>query len=165
MCDHTSCAQVHELPQSHCGDNWEDTLFLWLHINYTHLALVRFEHSVCRESLMTTYWITCGNSWTWADDVWLPITGTNESTMNTLYIRAFQIVLRGGRWVYPRWGRWIIYFARGENFFNMGVGTWGVILNLLQSWKQLHLKSNLAWPVYTKNMKLQQKRYRSNDYS
>ena len=101
MCDRTSCAQVHELPQSHCGDNWEGTLFLWLHINYTHLASVRFEHSVCRESLMTTYWITCGNSWTWADDVWLPITGTNESTMNTLYIRAFQIVLRGGRWVSP----------------------------------------------------------------
>ena len=23
---HTSCAQVHELPQSHCGDNWNDTL-------------------------------------------------------------------------------------------------------------------------------------------
>ena len=23
----TSCAQVHELPQSHCGDNWEGTLF------------------------------------------------------------------------------------------------------------------------------------------
>ena len=23
----TSCAQVHELPQSHCGDNREDTLF------------------------------------------------------------------------------------------------------------------------------------------
>ena len=23
----TSCAQVHELPQSHCGDNWESTLF------------------------------------------------------------------------------------------------------------------------------------------
>ena len=22
----TSCAQVHELPQSHCGDNWEGTL-------------------------------------------------------------------------------------------------------------------------------------------
>ena len=22
-----SCAQVHELPQSHCGDNWEGTLF------------------------------------------------------------------------------------------------------------------------------------------
>ena len=21
----TSCAQVHELPQSHCGDNWEGT--------------------------------------------------------------------------------------------------------------------------------------------
>ena len=23
----TSCAQVHELPQSHCGDNREGTLF------------------------------------------------------------------------------------------------------------------------------------------
>ena len=23
----TSCAQVHELPQSHCGDNQEGTLF------------------------------------------------------------------------------------------------------------------------------------------
>ena len=23
----TSCAQVHELPQSHCGDNWGGTLF------------------------------------------------------------------------------------------------------------------------------------------
>ena len=42
-----SCAQVHELPQSHCGDNREGTLFSRLHINYTHLASVRFEHSVC----------------------------------------------------------------------------------------------------------------------
>ena len=23
MCNHTSCGQVHELPQSHCSDNWE----------------------------------------------------------------------------------------------------------------------------------------------
>ena len=22
-----SCAQVHDLPQSHCGDNWEGKLF------------------------------------------------------------------------------------------------------------------------------------------
>ena len=29
----TSCAQVHELPQSHCGDNREGTLFSWLYIN------------------------------------------------------------------------------------------------------------------------------------
>ena len=31
MRNRTSCAQVHELPQikaiSHCGDNWEGTLF------------------------------------------------------------------------------------------------------------------------------------------
>ena len=27
MCNRTPCAQVHELPQSHCGDNQEDTLF------------------------------------------------------------------------------------------------------------------------------------------
>ena len=31
----------------------------------------------------------------------LPIAGTNESTITTLCIRAFQIVLRGGRWVSP----------------------------------------------------------------
>ena len=28
----TSCAQVHELPQNHCGDKREGTLFSWLHI-------------------------------------------------------------------------------------------------------------------------------------
>ena len=50
-----SCVQVHELPQNHCGDNREGTLFSWLHINYTYLASVKFEHSVCRGSLMTTY--------------------------------------------------------------------------------------------------------------
>ena len=27
MCNRTSCAQVHKLPQSHCGDNREGTLF------------------------------------------------------------------------------------------------------------------------------------------
>ena len=47
MCNRT-CAQVHELPQSHCGEKREGTLFSWLHICYAHLASVRFEHSVCR---------------------------------------------------------------------------------------------------------------------
>ena len=42
-----SCAQVHELPQSHCVDNREGTLFSWLHVYYVHLASVRFEHSAC----------------------------------------------------------------------------------------------------------------------
>ena len=51
---HASCAQVHELPQSHCGDNREGTLFSLLHIYYAHLVSVRFEHSMCRGSLMTT---------------------------------------------------------------------------------------------------------------
>ena len=48
VCDRTSCAQVHELPQSHCGDNRGGTLCSWLHIYYAHVAFVRFEHSVCR---------------------------------------------------------------------------------------------------------------------
>ena len=47
------CAQAHELPQSYFGDNREDILFSCLHICYTHLASVRFEHSVSRGSLMT----------------------------------------------------------------------------------------------------------------
>ena len=55
MCNRTSCTQVHELPQSHCCDNGEGKIFSWLHIYYAHLSSVRFEHSVCRESLMTTY--------------------------------------------------------------------------------------------------------------
>ena len=50
----TSRARVHELPQSH-SDNREGTLFSWLHVNYAHLASMRFEHSVCCGSLMTTY--------------------------------------------------------------------------------------------------------------
>ena len=51
----TSCAQEHELPQSHCADNQEGTLFSWLHLFCTHLASVRFKCSVCCGSLMTTY--------------------------------------------------------------------------------------------------------------
>ena len=50
-----TCHKVHDLPQSHCGDNHEGTLFLWLHIYYAHLAFVKFEHSVCHGSLMTNY--------------------------------------------------------------------------------------------------------------
>ena len=49
----TSFTQVHELPQSHCGDDREGTWFLWLRIYYVHLASVRFELSVSRGSLMT----------------------------------------------------------------------------------------------------------------
>ena len=50
----TSCAQVNELTQSHCGDNRESTFLSWLHIYYANLASVSFEHSVSRWSLMTT---------------------------------------------------------------------------------------------------------------
>ena len=56
MCNHTSCAQVHELPQSHCGDNRRAHCFHdYIYVYYAHLASVRFEHSMCRGSLMTTY--------------------------------------------------------------------------------------------------------------
>ena len=55
----TSCVQVHELRQSHCGDNRDATLFSWLHIYYAHLASMRSEQSlrlsVVDHSLMTTY--------------------------------------------------------------------------------------------------------------
>ena len=53
MCNRTSCAQGHELPHSHCGDNREGTLFSWLHIFYAHLTSVRFEYAVYNGSLMT----------------------------------------------------------------------------------------------------------------
>ena len=59
MCNGPSCAQVHELPQSHFGDNREGTLLSWLHVYYTLLASVRFEYSVCRGSLMTSWGYQC----------------------------------------------------------------------------------------------------------
>ena len=49
------CVQVYELPQSHSGENREGILRSLQHIYYAHLTSVRFEHSVCRGSLMTTY--------------------------------------------------------------------------------------------------------------
>ena len=52
MCNRISCAQVHELPQSHCDDNREVILFSRLHIYYTHLAFVKYYHSVCRALLI-----------------------------------------------------------------------------------------------------------------
>ena len=42
---HVSYVLVHELPQSHCVDNWGGTLFWWLHRYCTHLASLRFEIS------------------------------------------------------------------------------------------------------------------------
>ena len=65
----------------------------------------------------------CGNSFTWEDEVRLPIAGTNEPTMTTLYIRAFQIVLKVEGGYPPAGGRRIIYFAIKVNFFNRAVGT------------------------------------------
>ena len=40
-----ACAQVHQLPQSHCGDKSEGTLFSRLHIYYAPLLSVRLEQS------------------------------------------------------------------------------------------------------------------------
>ena len=55
MCNRTSYAQVHGLPQSHWSDNREGTLFSWLNIYYAHLDFVKFEHSVYCVSLITIY--------------------------------------------------------------------------------------------------------------
>ena len=43
----TSCAQVHELPQSHCGDNREGTLFSWLRIIYLLYAEKKLKSVKC----------------------------------------------------------------------------------------------------------------------
>ena len=36
------------LPQNHCSDNWEGTLFSLLHIYFAHFASAGFDHSVRR---------------------------------------------------------------------------------------------------------------------
>ena len=56
-----------------------------VHSMYTH------ENKV--PSCLLPKWL-CANSCSWAYDVRSPIAGTNEPTTTTLYIRAFQIVLR-----------------------------------------------------------------------
>ena len=43
----TLCAQVHELPQSHCGDNREGTLFIYIVYNIQ-------KHNNIHEKLMFT---------------------------------------------------------------------------------------------------------------
>ena len=55
MHSRTSFVQVHELPESNCGGNREETLSSYLHIYYRLLASVRFEQSMCRGSLIVTY--------------------------------------------------------------------------------------------------------------
>ena len=56
---HASCVPVHELPWGHCriDNNREGTLFVFLttYIYYAHLTSVVFEHSVCHESLLTSF--------------------------------------------------------------------------------------------------------------
>ena len=71
------------LPQWLCGNIYITPL--WQHM---YLASVRFEHSVCRGSLMTTFalpvitkWL-CGNSCTWAHDV------RGSLMMTYIYIRG-----------------------------------------------------------------------------
>ena len=43
-----------ELPQCHCGDDREGTLFSWLHVFHARLASVRFEHFLCPTSRIIT---------------------------------------------------------------------------------------------------------------
>ena len=42
MCNRTSCAQVHELPQNHCGDNWVaycvHNIYIYIYI-YIHIYI------------------------------------------------------------------------------------------------------------------------------
>ena len=58
-CASRSSAQVHELPWGHwrIDNNRKGILcvFLTTNIFYAHLTSVRFEHSVCHESLLTSF--------------------------------------------------------------------------------------------------------------
>ena len=40
---------LHELPQSHCGDNGNGTLFLGVHICYSNFVCIGLKHSICHE--------------------------------------------------------------------------------------------------------------------
>ena len=55
MCSCTSCAQVHELAQTYCGDNRESTLLSWLHNKVT----IKLELQVCRilDAIYALIWV------------------------------------------------------------------------------------------------------------
>ena len=55
MCNWTSCAQVHELPQNYCGDNRGGVLFSWLHIYYAHLAFAYNVLVYCLHNILFIY--------------------------------------------------------------------------------------------------------------
>ena len=58
--NHKSCAQVHELPQSHCGDNREGTLLSWLHIYiyiYIYIYITLQLKRVWRSYVSWYHWV------------------------------------------------------------------------------------------------------------
>ena len=59
MCNRTSCAQVHELPQSHCGDNREGTLFSCMVLSKTWQTklLERSKNTLCIAFLILILYI------------------------------------------------------------------------------------------------------------
>ena len=74
----TSCASVHELPQSYCGDDREGALFSWLRVYYTHLASVR-----------CVSWITYDHLWSFIYIyiyiyIYIILSRINKTTMNIL---------------------------------------------------------------------------------
>ena len=62
--------------------------------NFTVSTHSMYTHENNVPSCLSPQWL-CGNSCTWAHEVRLHIVGTYEPKMTTLYIRVFQIVLRG----------------------------------------------------------------------
>ena len=87
---------VHELPQSHCGNNWGGTLLSRLHaivaitgkvggyivfialpVIYIYIYIYICNHKNNVPSRLSPQWL-CDNLCTWAYDVRLHIAGTNE---------------------------------------------------------------------------------------
>ena len=60
-CTVKSCTQVHELTQSHYGDNREGILFSWLYIYYAHLAIYSIKDLLVTVKLENKLKINCKN--------------------------------------------------------------------------------------------------------
>ena len=69
--NHISCALVHELLQSHFGDNWEGTLFPWFHIYYAHFTSVMREiWTLCVLWITFDHWIFLKPSFLYCSSDW-----------------------------------------------------------------------------------------------
>ena len=87
--NHISCAQVHELPQRHCGNNWEGAyVYLYPFICYLSVFL-----SVCLSINLSIYLYVCTNTYNLGWETKRDICGSQSFIRHNLYTNVQNLCL------------------------------------------------------------------------